>query len=46
MTLTPWTFLRVDDPSSPLFGRAFLKVELRPFTKEEATEFLRAGSPR
>jgi len=35
-----YKFLRVEDANSPLFGRAFSKVELRPFSREEAIEFL------
>ena len=38
-----YDFLKVEDPESPLFGRAFNTVELRPFSKEEATEFLKRG---
>ncbi|WP_152942999.1 AAA family ATPase [Acidianus ambivalens] len=36
-------FLKLEDAGSPLFGRAFSRVELKPFTKEEAVEFLRRG---
>lgn len=38
-----YDFLKVEDADSPLFGRAFNTVELKPFSKEEATEFLRRG---
>jgi Predicted ATPase (AAA+ superfamily) len=38
-----YKFLRVEDANSPLFGRAFSKVELRPFSREEAIEFLERG---
>lgn len=38
-----YEFLRVDDPEGPLFGRAMSAVELRPFTKDQAVEFLRRG---
>mgnify|MGYP001772493122 CR=1 FL=1 len=38
-----YDFLKVEDPESPLFGRAFNIVELKPFSKEEAIEFLRRG---
>ncbi|QXJ28530.1 AAA family ATPase [Saccharolobus shibatae] len=38
-----YRFLRIEDPSSPLFGRAFLKIELKPFSREEAIEFLKRG---
>jgi len=38
-----YDFLKVEDPESPLFGRAFNTIELRPFSKEEATEFLKRG---
>ncbi|AAK41763.1 ATP-binding protein [Saccharolobus solfataricus] len=38
-----YDYLRVEDPESPLFGRAFSTVELKPFSREEAIEFLRRG---
>ncbi|MEW9491631.1 MAG: ATP-binding protein [Candidatus Aramenus sulfurataquae] len=38
-----YRFLGVDNPKSPLFGRAMNEVELKPFTREESVEFLRRG---
>ncbi|MEM0374128.1 MAG: ATP-binding protein [Sulfolobales archaeon] len=38
-----YRFLKVDDPESPLFGRAFSKIELKPFSRDEAVEFLKRG---
>jgi len=38
-----YDYLKVEDADSPLFGRVFNTVELKPFSKEEATEFLRRG---
>ncbi|ARM76679.1 AAA family ATPase [Acidianus manzaensis] len=38
-----YDFLRINDAKSPLYGRAFSTVELKPFSKEEAMEFLRKG---
>ncbi|MGB9730371.1 MAG: AAA family ATPase [Thermoprotei archaeon] len=38
-----YRFLRMNDPESPLYGRALSKIELKPFTKEEAMEFLKRG---
>ena len=38
-----YRFLRVRDPESPLFGRAMGIVELSPFTREQAVEFLKRG---
>ncbi len=36
-------FLKLDDPESPLFGRAYIDITLKPFTREQAIEFLRRG---
>lgn len=36
-------FLKLEDPESPLFGRALSRVELKPFSREEVIEFLRKG---
>ncbi|BCS94350.1 AAA family ATPase [Metallosphaera javensis (ex Sakai et al. 2022)] len=38
-----YDYLRVEDPSGPLYGRAFLEVKLSPFSREEAIGFLRRG---
>ncbi|WP_243674847.1 ATP-binding protein [Vulcanisaeta distributa] len=38
-----YRFLRLKDPSSPLFGRAMFEVRVNPFTKEQSIEFLKAG---
>ncbi len=40
---TLYRFLRVDDPSAPLYGRPFYKVELKPLSRERAREFLVKG---
>ncbi len=39
-----YRFLRIRDPESPLFGRAMGVVELSPFTRDQAVEFLRRVS--
>ncbi len=36
-------FLRLDDPSSPLYGRYVHRVEVRRFTEEQSRGFLRKG---
>lgn len=36
-------FLRLEDPSSPLYGRPCLEIRLDNFPKEKALEFLRKG---
>ncbi len=36
-------FLRLEDPSSPLYGRYAYEVEVRRFTKEQSKEFLVRG---
>jgi len=36
-------FLRLNDPESPLFGRYVARLELLPFTREQAVGFLRRG---
>jgi len=38
-----YRFLGVENPKSPLFGRAMNEVELRPFDHEKSIEFLRRG---
>ncbi len=38
-----YRFLRVEDPSSPLYGRYMERVELKPLDKEKSMEFLRKG---
>ncbi|AHC52075.1 ATPase [Sulfolobus acidocaldarius SUSAZ] len=38
-----YRFLGIENPKSPLFGRAMNEVELRPFDHEESIEFLRRG---
>ena len=38
-----YRFLRIKDPESPLFGRAMDTIELTPFTRGQAIEFLRRG---
>ncbi|MEM1608228.1 MAG: ATP-binding protein [Ignisphaera sp.] len=38
-----YRFLRVDDPSSPLYGRYMERIEVRPLDKERSIEFLRKG---
>ena len=36
-------FLKLNDPKSPLFGRAMSDVVVKPFPKEVALEFMRRG---
>ena len=36
-------FLKLDDPESPLFGRAYVDITLKPFNRDQAIEFLRRG---
>jgi AAA+ ATPase superfamily predicted ATPase len=36
-------FLRVEDPEAPLYGRPHKTIELKPLTKEAASNFLRRG---
>ncbi|WP_216086137.1 AAA family ATPase [Vulcanisaeta distributa] len=36
-------FLKLNDPESPLFGRAYVSITLKPFNEEQAVEFLRRG---
>ena len=36
-------FLKLDDPSSPLFGRPRLEIKLEKFTRDESSEFLKRG---
>mgnify|MGYP001770713437 FL=1 len=38
-----YDFLRLDDPGSPLFGRAYTRVDVGPFDRATALEFLRRG---
>ena len=38
-----YRFLKLDNPSSPLYGRSFVRIELGPFTKEESRDFLYRG---
>ncbi|BFH74661.1 ATP-binding protein [Sulfurisphaera javensis] len=38
-----YDFLKVEDSSSPLYGRAFSTIELKPFDKETAIKFLKKG---
>ncbi|AFZ70726.1 putative ATPase (AAA+ superfamily) [Caldisphaera lagunensis DSM 15908] len=38
-----YEFLKIDDPNSPLYGRAFSTIELKPFNREKAIEFLKRG---
>lgn len=38
-----YRYLKIDDPKSPLFGRAVNEIELKPFNKEMSTEFLKRG---
>ncbi|MEM0013676.1 MAG: ATP-binding protein [Saccharolobus sp.] len=38
-----YDFLKLDNPKSPLYGRAYTEVTANPFSKEIATEFLRKG---
>ncbi|MGC8542557.1 MAG: AAA family ATPase [Vulcanisaeta sp.] len=36
-------FLKLTDPGSPLFGRAYVSITLKPFSRDQAIEFLRRG---
>ncbi|WP_297500548.1 hypothetical protein [Thermococcus sp.] len=36
-------FLGLNDYSSPLYGRIYEEVEVKPFTRELSREFLRRG---
>ncbi|MGC9227701.1 AAA family ATPase [Caldivirga sp.] len=36
-------FLKLTYPESPLFGRAYVDITLRPFSRDQAVEFLRRG---
>ena len=36
-------FLKLEDEDSPLFGRAHVEINLRPFSRETATRFLEEG---
>ncbi|MEM0053538.1 MAG: ATP-binding protein [Nitrososphaeria archaeon] len=38
-----YRFLKVYDVKTPLYGRAFSKIELKPLTRDEAISFLKAG---
>ena len=38
-----YDFLRVDDPSPPLYGRHYKEVRLERFSREESLEFLTKG---
>lgn len=38
-----YRFLKVEDPSSPLYGRYVERIELKPLSREKAIEFLREG---
>jgi AAA+ ATPase superfamily predicted ATPase len=38
-----YRFLKVHEPTSPLYGRYMERVELKPFNKEKSVEFLRRG---
>ncbi len=38
-----YRFLRIDNPESPLYGRAMLHVQLKPFTKEQSISYLKEG---
>ena len=38
-----YRFLKIHDPSSPLYGRYIERIELKPLTREKAIEFLRKG---
>jgi len=39
-------FLRLEDPESPLYGRYAERIEIKPFTREQALEYLREGFRR
>jgi len=38
-----YDFLGFDNPDSPLYGRYYTEIKLRPFTREESLDFLNAG---
>ena len=38
-----YDFLELENPKSPLFGRAYTEVKVNPFDKQTALEFLRRG---
>lgn len=38
-----YRFLKIQDPDSPLFGRAMSTIELKPFNQDETREFLKLG---
>lgn len=38
-----YRFLRLNDPESPLYGRAVREVRIRPLDRERAMDFLRIG---
>ncbi|WP_240931258.1 AAA family ATPase [Acidianus sulfidivorans] len=38
-----YDYLKIEDPSAPLYGRAFSTIELKPFTRDMAVKFLRRG---
>ena len=38
-----YDFLKMEDSSSPLFGRFLSTIELNPFTRDEAISFLKRG---
>lgn len=38
-----YNFLRIDDPSSPLYGRYMEKIVLNPLTREQSIDFLEKG---
>ena len=37
------SFMGVEDPGSPLYGRYFVEVDVRRFAREESLDFLRLG---
>ncbi|MEM1598143.1 MAG: ATP-binding protein [Pyrobaculum sp.] len=37
-------FLKLEDPESPLYGRVVDRIELKPFTEEQAVDFLTKGA--
>jgi len=38
-----YRFLKVHEPTSPLYGRYMERIELKPLSKEKSVEFLRRG---
>ncbi|BBE42792.1 hypothetical protein NAS2_1405 [Conexivisphaera calida] len=38
-----YRFLRIDDPSAPLYGRAFSEIRIKPLPRDMAREFLAEG---